>query len=81
MIFLTTMVSTSLLFFYCFFGKIATDTYGQMSDCLFQSNWFELPIEQQKFFIVMIANAQRELVYQGFGIVTLNLETFTKVNT
>lgn len=79
MIFLTVMVSTSLLFWYCYFGKIATDSFEAMSDCLYESDWPSLPIELQKYFIIMIANAQRKVHYHGFGIVKLDLEAFTKV--
>lgn len=51
-----------------------------MSDCLYESDWRSLDIPQQKHFILMISNAQRPMVYHGFGIVILNLATFTKVN-
>lgn len=79
MVILITMVSTSLLFWYCYFGKIATDSFEAMADCLYESNWQSLPIELQKYFIIMIANAQRKLYYHGFGVVKLDLEAFTKV--
>lgn len=79
MLLMITVVSTSLLFFYCYFGKIATDSLEGMADCLFESNWHELPIELQKYFLIMIGNAQRKLHYHGFGIVRLDLEAFSKV--
>lgn len=55
-------------FLYCYFGKSATDSY-----------WQKLPIELQKYLILMIANMQRPLYYHGFGIAVLDLETFIKV--
>lgn len=79
MILLTTWFSTLLLFVYCYYGKIATDSFIAMSDCLYESNWHNLPIHLQKYFIIMITNAQRKLYYHGFGILFLNLETFSAV--
>lgn len=67
------------LFVYCYFGKLATESFLNMSDGLYQSNWFKLPVNLQKYFVPMIQNTQRPLYYHGFGIAVLNLETFTKV--
>lgn len=68
------------LFIYCYFGKMATESFTDMSYCLFESNWPNLPIKLQKFFILMIADAQLPIHYHGLHIGTLNLETFTKVS-
>lgn len=73
-------VSCLNLFVYCFYGKIATESFANMSDNLYDSNWQKLPIELQKHLVVMMANAQRPIFYHGFGIAVLNLETFTDVS-
>lgn len=67
-------------FLYCYFGKIATESYEKMADCLFESNWLELPVQLQKYFILMIGNSHRSLYYHGFGLAVLRLETFASVN-
>lgn len=67
------------LFLYCHFGKRTTDAYAGLADNLFESNWIELPVEIQKYFTLMISNAQLPLAYNGFYLVFLNLETFLKV--
>lgn len=51
-----------------------------MADTLYEASWPDLPIELQKYFIVMIGNAQQPLYYHGFGMAILNLQTFTKVS-
>lgn len=71
----------STLFVYCYFGKLATDSFSDMSYRLFESNWQQLPLEMQKFFVLMIGNAQKTLHYHGLQIVRLDWETFTKVCT
>lgn len=64
---------------------MANDSYAKMSDSIFELNWHELPIEQQKYFleyfVLMGANMQRLLHYHGFGVLYANLETFTRVST
>lgn len=74
-------VCTAILFLYCFYGKLATDSFGSMAVCMFESNWQDLPVDLQKYFILVIGNAQRPLFYHGSGLAVLNLETFTKVLT
>lgn len=73
-------VGLSNLLFYCFFGKFATQSFEKIIKCFYEFNWMHLQNDQQKYVIIMIANAQKPVFYHGFGIVTLNLETFTKVS-
>lgn len=72
--------SQLLLFLYCYFGKIASDSSFGIADLLFNANWQALPIELQKYVITMIAIAQHPLHYDGFGVAVLHLETYTKVS-
>lgn len=72
-------IGTATLFVYCYFGKMATESYEKMSSCLYDCNWVGLPPKLQKHFVIMIANAQQPLYYHGFGMMVLNLESFTKV--
>lgn len=67
------------LFLYCFLGKLATESFIQMSDFVHQCNWLDLPIDLKKYFIRMMENTQRPL-YHEYGIAVLNLETFLKVS-
>lgn len=75
------LVGTSNLLMYCYLSKLATDSYAKMSDCVYNKiTWYELPIGLQKYFVLMIQNMQQPLNYHGFGVIYLNLETFTKVS-
>lgn len=74
------MVGVSNLFVYCFFGKVATESYERMADSLYEANWQNLDVDLQKYFILMIGNAHRPLFYHGFNFAILDLETFSKVN-
>lgn len=72
-------MALSNLFLYCFSGKLASESYERMAECVYECNWPDLPIKQQKYFILMISNTQKPLYYHGFGMIILNLETFSKV--
>lgn len=70
----------SYLFLCCYLGKMATDSYAQMAESLYECNWYEMPLHLQKDFIIIGANAQVPLAYSGYGIAELNLLTFCKVS-
>lgn len=70
---------TLCLFLYCYFGKLATDSFVNMADCLYESRWQNLSIDLQKYLVIMMANAQAKYHFHGFKIAVLNLDTFRKV--
>lgn len=67
------------LLLFCYFGKVATESYQQICDHLYDFKWYQLPNDVQMYFILMISNAQTPMYYSGIGMVIMNLETFTKV--
>lgn len=74
------VVGIANLFAFCWYGKQATDSFGNMTNLLYEeANWQDLSIQLRKYLIFMIQNTQRPLFYHGFGIAILNLETFLKV--
>lgn len=77
---MATATNILTLFVYCYFGKLATESFSLMPNRLFESNWQKLPVKLQQYFILMIGNAQQSLHYHRLQIVKLDLETFTKVS-
>lgn len=73
-------LTLSNLFVYCFLEKLAFESFDKMPDCLYDSNWQILSNTHKKYLILIIGNMQRPLYYTGFGVATLNLETFTQVS-
>lgn len=73
------IVNVMLLFVYCYFGKLATDSYRKMSDCVYDLNWQELPLRLRKY-IILITNMQKTIYYHGFEVAVLNLNTFFRVS-
>lgn len=72
-------VSELNLFVYCYYGYLVTDCYLKNADLLFESKWYDQHLVQQKIYGFMMQNAQRSYHYHGFGIMTLNLDTYVKV--
>lgn len=75
------LVSSANPFLYCYHGKMTTDYYAKMADCLFEANWQVLPVDLQRYFILMIQHSQKPVYYRGFGMANLDLETFRDVRT
>lgn len=73
------MFSGLNLFVYSYFGHEANENHMEISDCFYQSDWYNLPLYLEKYFVIIIANAQRPLYYHGFGVAFINLNTFIRV--
>ena len=72
-------VSLSTLFLYCYFGQVATDCFENVAATFYEAKWPNIPIKLQKYFVLMIANAQIPVNYHGFGIAFLSLNTYMRV--
>lgn len=74
---------TGLLNFYgfCYFGLVTAKSFEMTGERLYECNWYDLPIELKRYFIMMIGNAQRPMYYSGHNLVILNMETPLKVWT
>lgn len=59
---------------------MSIQSYVQMANGLNNCIWYKMPVNLQKYFILMIANAQRPVYYHGFKLIVLSLETFLDVN-
>lgn len=69
-----------VLFLYCYFGKLAIDSFAKMPDCVFKMNWQKLPVRLQKYIILMIADLQIPICYSGFKVAIVDLRTFIGVS-
>lgn len=77
--FISLLVGTGSLYLFCYFGKLATESFENMSDCAYNANWLQFDIALKKYVILMIQNAQYSLHFHGYGMLILNLQTFTQV--
>lgn len=73
--------STGSVFLYCYVGSMITDQFFIYGDIAYESDWHKLPLGLQKYFQLIIADAQRQRVFTGFNVIDLDLTAFTKVVT
>lgn len=68
------------IFLYCFFGIMASESFEGMADSIYNANWPSIPVKLHKNILIMMLNTQQPLYYEGFGILILNLQTFSSVS-
>lgn len=59
---------------------MVTNQFEKFEDSLSRCNWYLFPIEMQKMFNIVTANAQQTMTIRGFGNIECNRETFKVVN-
>lgn len=64
----------------CDFGDKITYQLTAVSDLYFELSWYHLPVDLQKYFILMIMNAEKPVYLEGF-VIQCTREVFKKVRT
>lgn len=78
--FLGILMNIWYILVHCVLGKLVTDRFARVPNHLFNTKWYDLPVEVQKHFILLLANTQQPLFFHGFGIYILDLEKFASVS-
>lgn len=81
LVFICVINSLFTLFLYCYFGSLATDSFSRISDCVYDSRWYELPTELKIYPIMILGNSHLPLRFYGHKIISINLETYKKVRS
>lgn len=79
MIVIGVLMSISTVYLYCFIGSLTTDHFFRYGDISYESQWYK-PIDLQKSVQLIIADAQRPIIFHGFHIIELNIPGFTMVH-
>lgn len=72
------MIWLILFFLLCDYGGRATNQFTSLGDSCFKMSWYHLPANQQKYLVLMIANAERPVYLEGF-VIQCTREIFKKV--
>lgn len=75
-----TIACALFLFVPCFYGCHVTVNYLNVANDFYEANWYALSSDKQKYFIMMISNAQLPRFYHGCHMINLDLGTYTKVD-
>lgn len=65
--------------FFCHFGNLAADHVSAISHVAYDLNWFEHPVDVQKFMILIIARSNKRAEFLGLHLIPCSMETFGKV--
>lgn len=66
---------------YCFFGSEVTYRLKSIGQSIYNSVWYEFPLQQQQLCRMMIQISQTNHNINGFGIVSCDLSTFLNVKS
>lgn len=79
LVFLMSWLYVAGAFTYCWFGSTTTENFLCYANVIYESQWYTYPIDLQNCLRLFVANAQRPRVFQGIGMIDLNLMAFAKV--
>lgn len=68
-----------LMFTYCYLSERVTADLFDIGDIFYNVDWFQLPVNQQRFLVLPIQRSQRELRLQGLGLFDCSLAIFSSV--
>uniref|UniRef100_A0A240SXR4 Odorant receptor n=1 Tax=Lutzomyia longipalpis TaxID=7200 RepID=A0A240SXR4_LUTLO len=63
----------------CILGQFIQVKADILSETLYQTNWHELRLKDQKMFLIILGMAQREYGLKAAGVYDINLYTFVQV--
>lgn len=66
-------------FLFCYFASMTTEHVANIGETVYNSNWFEYPIEFQKYVILIMARSQNPLYFNGLNLFGCTLHVFGRV--
>lgn len=66
--------------FYGFSGSLCTEAFDSYSRKVYEADWYLLPVNLQKYTILMIGNANQPLYFHGMNLFLAELPTCAKVS-
>lgn len=67
------------IYFYCHQGSVVTASFKALADFCYQTKWYEYDVRVRKNLIMLIANYQRPVMFNGLKLAYLSLETYMRV--
>lgn len=69
----------SLVFCCCELGELVTNQFNMFDNELCRCDWYLLPIEVQRIFVIVMANAQNLMIIRGYGNIVCTRNAFKEV--
>lgn len=65
---------------FCYHANFASDRVACIGYNIYDWNWFEYPVELQKYTILVIAQSQEPVYFVGFNLIRCTMEVLGKVS-
>lgn len=66
-------------FLLCHFGTFAIERIRSIDLIAYNTNWLDYPLDLRKYIILMNGQTRSQIRFNGFNLITCNLEIFAKV--
>lgn len=73
------VTSICLNFILCYYADNLTEEASGVADAMYNTAWFEMPVEQQKLLLLPICRSQKLIRLTGFGVYTYSLQNFARI--
>ena len=70
----------ALIACFCEFSHIMSEEFNRFNDELNKSEWYLIPIEMQRIYLIFLLDTQQLTVVCGFGNIFCTRDTFKSVN-
>lgn len=64
----------------CNYATNVTGKLSTVTDIVFDANWYEFPVVEQKLIPLVIHRTQKQIRLTGYNIITCSRETFVTVS-
>lgn len=74
------LIQTIFCYVLCYFATKITYIVGEISTITYGSLWYNYPVKEQNFLLLMLQRSQQEFRFTGFGIINATMATFLSVS-
>lgn len=68
-----------VIYLFCELGERVSSQFDELSDAIYQSEWYEFPMDVRRVLPILMMAAQKQVVPRGFGNLLCTREFFKKV--
>lgn len=73
------IAATCVNFVLCYYADKLTQEASEVADVMYDTAWYEMPIQQQKLLLLPICRSQKLIHLTGFGVYTYSLQNFGRI--
>ncbi|XP_055305885.1 odorant receptor 22c-like [Sitodiplosis mosellana] len=66
-------------YFFAHFATKITERVSSIGDVVYDSNWYDYPIEFRRYIVLIIARSHQEVNFTGFNLISCTLAGFGKI--